>query len=85
MSAATGVIKKSQVKCVGRVTLSAGKADGDGDHAAVEANLLAADEAGAVIEVVCSCGRRLQIACEFAGGAAQADHESPQEQDQTQQ
>ena len=85
MSTTTGIIKKSRVKSAGRLRLSAGKADPDGDHAAVEANLLTSDDAGAVIEVVCPCGRRLEIACVYAAGASQTAPETPQQQDQTQQ
>ena len=81
MITATGIIKKSRVKSAGQLRLSAGKGDPGGDHAAVEANLLTSDDAGAIIEVVCPCGRRLEIACVYAAGASQTGPETPQEQD----
>jgi len=85
MITATGIIKKSRAKSTGRLRLSAGKANPGGGQPAVEANLLTSDDAGAIIEVVCPCGRRLEIACEYPAGASQTDSETPQEQDQTQQ
>ena len=85
MNSATGIIKKNRVKSAGQLRLSAGKAAPGDDHASVEVNLLTSDEAGAVIEVICSCGRRLEIACVYAANASQTGPETPQQQDQTQQ
>ncbi len=65
MISTTGIIKKSQVKSAGRRRLSSASA-AQGDAAMIETHLVSSDESRAVIEIVCKCGERIEIVCEYA-------------------
>ncbi len=86
MTPATGIIKKSQVKPAGRRRLSGCTAAQDGDALTIEAHLLSSDGTRAIVEVVCGCGQRIEIICEYDMPAgAQGPPEATQEQSQPQQ
>lgn len=87
MISSTGIIKKSQVKSAGRRRLGSAGA-GQGGAATIETHLVSSDESRAVIEIVCKCGERIEIVCEYATapdqGPAAADAAAVQEYGETQ-
>jgi hypothetical protein len=71
MSHTTGIIKRDCVNVVGKRTLRV-EMCGDEQPTDAEVRLVAQDDISAVIEVICPCGQRHQIVCDYAATAPAA-------------
>jgi hypothetical protein len=67
----SGIVKKNQVNLAGRRRLgAAGPATRSAGGPA--ARVLRQDDAGALIEVTCACGRKTHLQCDYAAAGGQA-------------
>ncbi|MHC4561676.1 MAG: hypothetical protein ACYS8X_02775 [Planctomycetota bacterium] len=71
MSHATRIIKRDRVNLTGKRTLRVGMG-GEEQQSDAEVRLVAQDDISAVIEVICPCGQRHQIVCDYAASAPAA-------------
>jgi hypothetical protein len=66
------VLKKHEVRLADPCQIGDGAADATPTAlAAASARIVAQDDAGANVEVTCSCGKKVQLRCLFAASAAQ--------------
>jgi hypothetical protein len=78
-TAAGRILKSNEVKLEGRFLLDTAKAGLDLPKRQVAASsvpqvrILESHEQYAVIEVICSCGTKTSLRCEYAGTSAQDD------------
>jgi len=76
---ASRVIRSSEVRIAGRRQIGGGAEETApavaGRHAS--ARIVAEDAAGATIEVVCECGKRLYVRCAYRGAQTQPARQQP--------
>ncbi len=72
-----GIVKKSLVKDAGRCSVGVAVGSGKQGFAAAanaaagaSARIVEQDARRAIVEVVCSCGKRITLQCEYAAGPA---------------